>query len=141
MISSTMSKESTPRSSINVVLGLSCSCRTPSFRAIKSATSCSLSSASNQTNTPHDGHGASPVGCDGSIRHSAPQTGQRFGQPSGVRDAIGIGQPSIPSEARGAVFSPKGWDKTAQGNALGFRHQKDCSLKGCDKFVPAFQAG
>jgi hypothetical protein len=39
----------------------------------------------NQSKHPQCGHGASPVGCDGSITTSWPQMGHRFGWPSGVR--------------------------------------------------------
>jgi len=43
---------------------------------------------------------------------------------------------------RHLVFSLKGWDNIAQGNALGRRSIK-CTLKGCDSLlvVPALQAG
>ena len=40
----------------------------------------------NQSRWPQCGQGASPGGRDGSICNSFPQTGQRFGSPSGVRD-------------------------------------------------------
>jgi hypothetical protein len=44
------------------------------------------------------------------------------------------------------VFTPKGWDNLAQGNALGWMYFRESSLKGWDnesKFVvvPALQAG
>jgi hypothetical protein len=42
----------------------------------------------NQTRLPQDGHGASPEGREGSSRRSLPQTGQRLGLPSGVRDEM-----------------------------------------------------
>jgi len=42
----------------------------------------------NQTRVPHWGQGASPGGNEGSMRKSAPQTGQRLGRPSGVREEI-----------------------------------------------------
>lgn len=42
----------------------------------------------NQTSCPHLGQGASHVGCDGSMRISPPQQGQRNGSPSGVREEM-----------------------------------------------------
>jgi len=40
----------------------------------------------NQSKWPQYGQGASPAGVEGSIAISFPQTGQRFGRPSGVLD-------------------------------------------------------
>jgi hypothetical protein len=42
----------------------------------------------NQIKVPQWGQGASPGGKEGSTRISEPQSGQRLGRPSGVRDAI-----------------------------------------------------
>ena len=53
----------------------------------------------NQRSVPHAGHGASPKSCDGWMRNSCPQTGQWFGVPSGVRDAmVTVGNPPQPNE-------------------------------------------
>ena len=38
------------------------------------------------------------------------------------------------------VFSPKGWDSSAQGNALGLRPSIISSLKGWEMLVAALQA-
>src|SRR5262249_40186321 len=38
------------------------------------------------------------------------------------------------------VFSPKGWEFSAQGNALGLQPDDFGSLKGCDRAVAALQA-
>src|SRR5262245_34273667 len=42
----------------------------------------------NHKRMPHDGHGASPGGREGSSRSWLPHTGQVFGSPSGVRDEM-----------------------------------------------------
>ena len=42
----------------------------------------------NHNSVPQHGQGASPGGRDGSMRTSAPQTGQSLGDPSGVREEM-----------------------------------------------------
>jgi hypothetical protein len=44
------------------------------------------------------------------------------------------------AETSPTIFSPKGWDYLAQGNALGQASETTGSLKGCDNVVAAFQA-
>src|SRR5262245_283463 len=56
--------------------------------------------AGNQTRLPHDGHGASPGGCEGSSRSLLPHTGQRLGSPSGVRDAMFMARPDLTNSGR-----------------------------------------
>ncbi len=42
--------------------------------------------------------------------------------------------------SRTVVFSPKGWDNLAQGNALGQYQPMFGSLKGCDRPCPRLSA-
>lgn len=62
--------------------------------------------SANHARLPQCGQGASPGGVDGSMQNEWPQTGQRYGEPSGVRDEIVMASARKKPAPRRARCSP-----------------------------------